>query len=232
MKLTTLVILISLFSSITMKSMITRSKRSNLSAYLSRFKFNFPNVNKHTVANNWGNGATIYLDRHNVNCDIGALTSFHYKRQGGTRFMYDYSCINPIGCSGGCAGKIRVLDKKKCKNMHTPFNILGKQYGKSTNFLDRHNLQCPVGMVMKGFKFQRKPPQVTYLYTCCPAKLKNCKTFKTKPTDYGDFSTIYLDRQMVSVSDRKTQAITGIHLTTDYKRHGYVYQISYCTING
>jgi len=244
----TIVIILTLFS-----CLICRRYKTSTARYLTRFSQSFTNIGKSTQVNDWGSGNTIYLDRHHINCGIGALTGFHYKRVGTPKFKYDYQCIEPKSCNKKCENKIKEKDKTRCKTHQTPLNDIVPEYGKATNYLDRHRLKCPVSYVLQSFRFARgKPPKVNlvskalqlfrlakkppgkayYHYTCCPAKLTNCKSFNTKDTSFGDFSTIYLDRQNVSVPDPKTQAITGFKLNTIYPKRGYTYTVDYCTVTG
>jgi len=204
----------------------------NMKRYMNRFGGPFPVKVLSTPVNDWGNSATIYLDRHNLDCKAGVMNWFHYKRNGNNKFNYEYGCAMPRKCDAFCEKKIRAIDSQKCKLLTTPANKIGNQNGKSTNYLDRHHLKCPTNYALQGFQFQRKQPNILFKYKCCPAKLTNCKTLDTPNSDFGDYGTIYLDRQRVSVPDPRTQAITGFQLHTDYKKHGYSYKLEYCTITG
>ena len=229
----TIAIILTLFS-----CLICRKYKMSTARYLTRFSQSFPNISKSTEKS-WASGKTTYLERHHINCGIGALTGFHYQRVGKIRIKYDYQCIYPKSCNKKCQDKIKEKDKTRCKTHQTPLNNI-----KSTNYLDRHRLKCPVSYVLQSFRFARKPrasfhlrqhastPKGYFHYTCCPAKLTNCKSFNTKATSYGDFSTHYLDKQNVSVPDPKTQAITGFKLNTSYPKHGYTYTVDYCTVTG
>jgi len=75
-------------------------------------------------------------------------------------------------------------------------------------------------------------PQVHYHFRCCPAKLLNCKSYSTTITDFGDYGTIYLDRQIVKVPNIFKQAMTGFKLNVDYGKHSYTYRVSYCDLVG
>ncbi len=215
---------------INISSRFTLTKRK-YQTYLRRF-WSWPTQKHNTPPNDEGRGATIYLDRHNVDCKTGALSGFHLQRVGGGKFKYDFTCIYPKDCKEPCQKKIEQIDKKKCKKISTPLNDLGNQFGKSTNYLDRHQLKCPVGFVMTQFHLQRKPPKIKYDYTCCPAKVKDCSAFNSKNSDFGDYANIYLDRQNIQTPSTDTQAITGFKLNTNYGAHAYTYTVSYCAVSG
>ena len=203
--------------------------------YLKRFS-NWPEEKKSTLSNDWGNSSTIFLDRHDVNCGIGALSGFRLTRQGETKYRYDYQCIMPQNCSDNCIANIKKVDQEKCKKLSTYPNILGtskgNEYGKSTNYLMLHNVNCPEGFILTQFHLRRKPPKIYYSFTCCPAVTKECKSILTSPSDYGDYGAIYLDRQNVQVPDPKAQAVTGFKLNTDYGKREYYYKVDFCVITG
>lgn len=211
------------------KNKVSKRKYSN---YLNRFRRDWPLQLKSTNANDWGNSATIFLDRHEVNCDIGAVTSFRLTRPKPDQISYNYKCIYPQNCKADCETAIKKLDTQKCIVKSTPVNDIGNEYGKSTNYLDRHYVKCDTGFVLTKFKFGRMPPKIKYDYTCCPAKVEACSSFNTGITDFGDYGSIYLDRQDLKAPDEKNQAITGFKLNTDYGKHGYSYTIDFCKVTG
>jgi len=203
----------------------------NLNAYMNRFN-DWPSKLLGTKEGDDGNGQTIYLDKHYVDCKIGALTKFVILRRKGKKIMISFQCIYPKACNKKCEANIVQLDKKKCKKKSTENNILGNQFGKSTQYLDRHKVQCDKNFVLKAFGLKRSPPKIHYEYECCPAKTKGCKSKWTKPTPYGDFGISNLSKQKVMVPNAKTFALTGFFLKVDYKKKAWNYNYSYCSVLG
>jgi len=221
-------LLITLLVNISSRLRITKKR---FTKYLNRFQ-DWPNHALATPDNDWGNSATIYLDRHNVDCGIGALASFQLKRPNAHKIKFDYKCILPKSCINDCQKNLEKIDGEKCKKLSTPANILGNETGKSINYLDRHTIKCPTGYVLTHFHLLRVPPKIKFDYTCCPATVKDCTTKNTTETDFVDYGIVYLERQNVEVPDIKTQALTGFKLHTDYGRHSYFYEMFYCTVIG
>jgi len=188
-------------------------------------------IKKFTALNDFGNGATIFMDRHNINCEFGVLVQYKFKKLGAQKFLYEYQCAIPEKCDNKCKSSIEELDKKLCKTLSTPDNAIGNELGKSTNYLDRHDVKCPPNFAMKGFRFERKSPKIRYSYTCCPAKLDNCKSLKTKETPFGDFSTETLAQQNIAVPD-KNAVITGFKMEVNYQKKKWLYRVDYCNILG
>jgi hypothetical protein len=164
-------------------SVYTRISSRSMKTYLNRFTSKKHHVvSKSTEANNWGNSATIYLDRHKIDCGIGALSQFQYKRIGSNKFKYDYKCLLPLKCNKKCEKKLQDFDKVKCMDMKTKPESIKTQEGKHTDELSKHKLVCPEEYVMTGFKMTRQNPNIRFDYKCCPAKTSNCKSKLTKLT--------------------------------------------------
>ncbi len=159
------------------------------------------------------------------------MSQFQYKKTDATHFHYEYSCLVPEGCDNDCKSQIEEIDKKSCKNLTTPLNILGEELGKSTNYLDRYNVKCPPNFSLKGFRLERNSPKVNYRFTCCPARLEKCSVLTTKATSFKDYSTGELEKQNI-VLKGKDQALTGFKLQVDYRTKSYSYKVNFCTITG
>lgn len=213
---------------------LKRTTVTSQSQYMNRYKWPVRGV--HSKANDWGGGRTIYLDRHRSDCDIGAISQFHYVRKKAfgkwTRFRYDTVCLMPTNCVNKCPASIRKLDQSMCKEMNTRPNILGVWGGLATNYLDRHYVKCPPRFVLTSFKMVTKNQRIHYNYKCCPSNITNCKSYNTKLQSYGNFSTIYLDRQVVKVPNVRTMAMTGFRLLANYKKKGFYYHVDYCDLRG
>ena len=109
------------------------------------------NINKDTGSNDWGGGNTIFLDRHNVNCDKNPIAKFRLVRPAGDKIRYDYTC-NSKQVSGACR------DANTGWNQESNMNI----------YLDRHDVKCDTGEVITQFKLNRDGQgKFRYDYKCC-----------------------------------------------------------------
>ena len=109
------------------------------------------NINKDTGSNDWGGGNTIFLDRHNVNCDKNPIAKFRLVRPAGDKIRYDYTC-NSKQVSGAC------------RDVNTGWN----QESNMNIFLDRHDVKCDTGEVITQFKLNRDGQgKFRYDYKCC-----------------------------------------------------------------
>jgi len=204
----------------------------SLTTYKNRFKW--PTKLTQTGANDWGNQATIYLDRHAVNCGIGALAQFHLRRPNIYQIRYDAMCIMPINCNRRCPQAVNRLDRRYCSYHNTPQNVLGNWVGLSTNYLDRHHVKCPRGKVLTYFvlKSNWNIRKIWYHYKCCPAATRNCRSYRTPLQSYGNMGNIFLDRQKVKVPNIRRQAMTGFRLLSVYNRQSFQYLVNYCDVTG
>ena len=109
------------------------------------------NINKDTGSNDWGGGNTIFLDRHDVNCDKNPIAKFRLARPADDKIRYDYTC-NSKKVSGAC------------RNADTGWN----EENSMNIYLDRHDVTCNAGEVITQFKLQRDGQgKFRYDYKCC-----------------------------------------------------------------
>jgi hypothetical protein len=172
-----------------------------------------------------GSGNVIYLDKHDVRCGSGrVLTSFKLNRTG-NNIRYQRSCLKHPGV------KSQTMNKETSWNLHNGS-------GGSTNYLDRHHVDCPTGFAIQRFQLKTSGSKIRYEYTCVAASLKNCNKVQTGKTDAGSsYENYYLDRQNVSVP-RNNQAMTGFRLLAHYKKNpwykkdtqSYSYEITVCDL--
>jgi hypothetical protein len=109
------------------------------------------NINKDTGSNDWGGGHTVFLDRHNVNCDKNPIAKFRLVRPEGHTIRYDYTC-NSKQVSGAC------------RDVNTGWN----QESNMNIYLDRHDVKCDTGEVITQFKLNRDGQgKFRYDYKCC-----------------------------------------------------------------
>ena len=134
---------------------------------------------KNTNANNWGNGNTVYLDRHNVDCETEGLQGFKLYRPRWNQIAYNYQC-------------------SKTQNYNSRFNKAtgwNAEGGGANIYLDRHNVNCGAHPLTR-FKLQRNGRgRYRYDFQCARAKHKGgCRKAVTPMNDEGNFWNIYLDR--------------------------------------
>ena len=224
--------IILLFSMLISSTLTHKEISMSLTMYRNRFKW--PTKLTRTGNNDWGNQATIYLDRHAVNCGIGAVSQFHLRRGTWNTIRYDIQCLMPINCDRRCPQAVKRLDRRYCSYHNTPQNVLGSWVGRSTNYLDRHHVKCPRGKVLTYFvlKSNWSIHKVWYHYKCCPASTRNCRSYKTPLQSYGNMGNIFLDRQKVKVPNIRRQAMTGFRLLSVYNRQSFQYLVNYCDVTG
>jgi len=165
------------------------------------------------------NGYIIYLDRHELDCDKGAISYFRmfreYKNGGGTdRVQYRYSCLNSSS-----------IGKSSLAN--TPYNGYSGRH--TINSLDEHDVRCPDGQVLQKFKLSRNPKgdKIRYDYKCAKADILCCKSHSSSMQDLGDKSVFYLDRQEAGQLDSMYWALAQFRLTSGSlgKQINYSYKL-------
>ena len=91
-----------------------------------------------TELNEYGNGNTVYLDRHDIECpSTHALSRIKLNKEG-EQINYDYICNN--------------ANLHDITQHETPLNDDGN--GKII-YLDRHNIQCPDGKYLNSVQLRR-----------------------------------------------------------------------------
>ena len=106
-----------------------------------------------TPANDWGQGNTVFLDRHNVQCPAGnVLNDWHVTRPSQDTIRIDYKCVPAPGLGN-------------CENLTTPWNDEG---GGNSVYLDRHAVQCPNNKMLTQWHLVRKGDGNYHIeYSCC-----------------------------------------------------------------
>lgn len=147
-----------------------------------------------------GDGSIYSLVNHNVACNRGeALNNFQLYRDGNSIF-YIYGCITSSAINGSDA-----------YTSSTSSDIIASNERQSSNYLDRHHVNCKSGYVLQGFKLNRDGNKINYGYTCVRANAQYCRFQDTDVTD-GEFGPIYyLDRQYVGFEDTD-KALSGFVL--------------------
>lgn len=131
-------------------------------------------------------GSIFALAQQNVACsDNEALSNFRYIK-GTNLVKYSYKCVKSDSITNNCQIKETIPNAIKDSDPKT-----------SLNYLDRHELDCGTGSVMRGYQLYKSGDKlIFYKYNCCFAALTECVDFKTDNTEGGEKSIIYLDRQV------------------------------------
>lgn len=177
--------------------------------------------NLHTQYNDWGNGSVYYLDRHYVHCpDNQALSYIKFNRPTPNKINYVFTCIR----SDSITLPVNV--------QYTEWNQTNGDY--STNFLDRHNVQCPKNFALAGFQLERNEKnssRIRYKFECIPIQSSCCKSKQTSFNDINNNESSYLDRHAMDVRDSlNNQVITGFKLNTKYAPNQIWYTYNYCVL--
>ena len=165
-----------------------------------------------------GVGNIFYLDRQDAKCSTGAMSYFQMHRSG-NNVRYYLSCLKSSAISDSATA------------LYTGFNATSGK--KCVNYLDRHNVVCPNGSVISGFKLERNPSntsQIRYRYYCKPAQTVCCNSFHSSKQDMGDKSIWYLDRQHIGMNDSKTHAMQQFRLRTSYNPDQMWYDYTMCKL--
>ena len=110
-----------------------------------------PSSSKSTGANDWGGGNTIYLDRHNVDCNGKPISNFKLARPKTNEISYDYGCVDYLG-------------KQQCRELDTGWN----QESSNAIYLDRHHVKCNPDEFLSQFRLARDGNgNFRYNYKCC-----------------------------------------------------------------
>jgi len=164
-------------------------------------------------------GSIFYLDRHEPYCSRGAITYFKLERRNrdSDDVRYRNTCVNSDAINIG-----------KISNGSTGYNTTSGKL--SINYLDRHNVMCEAGTVLRSFRMVRKPSdnsKIRYNYTCVAANTLCCKTYTTGKSDMADKSAYYLDRQGVGKENVRDWAMRRFKLNSSYKpdRISYTYEM-------
>jgi len=175
----------------------------------------------YTVTNSYqtsAGGNIFYLDRNLCSCNKGAIGYFQIQRSGDNLRYY-------TTCPKGSA----ITGPEMIK--YTNYNATNGD--KSVNFLDRHNMSCPANHVLRNFKLERNPSNMSnirYKYTCVAANVLCCKKATSSPQAMGDKTTFYLDRQQIGDHKGKNKAFSQLRLRTKYGPDQMWYEYKMCEL--
>ena len=164
-----------------------------------------------TKLNDSGQGNSVYLDRHTINCGKGIISQFKLNNNGKGKINYNATCIPDPNNS-------------EYTKHFTPLNDDGRG---NTVYLDRHNIDCKNQGLISRIKLVRggNAKKVGYKYTCKASGVKSCSNQSTPWNDKGAGKNVYLDRHNVSCPSGK--ALKRVKLTRDGKGK-YRYDYTCC----
>lgn len=161
-----------------------------------------------TPWNDSGNGNSVYLDRHDINCpNKSALSKFQMANKDGKQIQYQYSCL-------------AAVDFQDAVPNSTPPNDDG---GGNTIYFDRHAVMCPTGSAVNEWHLIRPTAnKIAFNYKCVPVPgLQKCEEKTTPFNDEGGGNSLYLDRHNVNCDNKM---LTSFRLVRNGKgQYQYVY---------
>jgi len=166
-------------------------------------------VNKNTPNNDFGGGNTIFLDRHNIECDNkGVLNRLKLERPSNNSIRYAYNCKNSDNIS-------------VARYLSTSYNDEG--HGNSI-YLDRHHVSCPSDTALSRLQLQRDGKgKYRYDYRCSHyPSAGRCSNRSTPNNDWGNGNMIFLDRHDVKCNPN--EVLTSVRLvrpTSNTIRYNY-----------
>jgi len=119
--------------------------------------------------------STMVLSEHEISCDSGGLSSLQLKRDG-SKYKYQYGCINGIDTSGN------VIEK-----LNTETTAESGQVGA----LSGQVIDCGDKMIKSAqllYQDLELPGKIAYSYSCLPTPLNTsmCETKTTNPSAISD----------------------------------------------
>lgn len=151
-----------------------------------------------------------------------AISGFEFIKDPNLKDFYRYN----VEC---LTNKRRITNE--CKNYSTPKSFINQDRFKSIHYLDRHNVQCPNGEVLRNFKHVQANSineilQIYIHYTCCKAQIVYKFKNRNLKTRLGDYSLKYLLNQKINLGP--DEVLSGFHLETywDTNELAYSYEVS------
>jgi len=176
-------------------------------------------VDKYTSWNDAGDGNTVYLDRHRLNCGGAgnAMKMFKLERRRPNRIRYKYTCCQLS--AGTCSTRKKTND----------YTIDG---GGKVVYLDRQRVSCTSTGLINEFWLSRNSghDRYRYEYYCCDTSISlRCYDSSTPYTAEGDRTNYYLDRQTVSCN--RGYFLQSFRLKRNPGRTHMKYDIRCCRLN-
>ena len=146
---------------------------------------------KATGVNDYGQGRTFYLDRHNIDCDGRPIIDLELVKTDNT-INYNYKCANE---------PLKPTDL--AIQRQTPINDAGNG---ANVYLDRHLIQCPAEQILSNIKLNSHYPpdassQIGYNYRCgsmpskvyeVPNHLPHTQSWLYMPLIYCNFADVII----------------------------------------
>jgi hypothetical protein len=162
-------------------------------------------------------GSIFALTKHKVSCDEKhAISQFQLRRENG-QIRYDYKCIYSIQISDECTSYSTAVNETRTSDSN-----------KSGNYLDRHNVNCPLGSVLSAFQLMRSgSTSIYYDYKCCKANIVAYGEITTSTEDAGDFQSYNLSK--INLDATASNALTRFKLTINSNKDWF-YSASICKL--
>ena len=151
-----------------------------------------------TLANDWGQGNSIFLDRHTVDCDDDGLNQFKLGRPQDHQINYSYKCLEGINSPAN-------INKDTGANDGGEGNII---------FLDRHTVDCGDKPIARFVLAIPAEGEIRYDYTCNSKTVSGaCRDANTGWNEVGEGNSVFLDRHDVKCN--ADEVITQFKLNLD-----------------
>ena len=151
---------------------------------------------KSTPVNDYGGGATIFLDRHTPDCGNQPFNSLKLNRPSDTTMKFDYTCSTGGNLSNPVQQSIPPQEDG----------------GASTIYLDRQNIQCPADSALTKLHLTRPSGStISFDYSCAKnATPLNCRQLTTTPRP-GD-GTEGTQSLMSDIKCNNDEVLSRIHV--------------------
>ena len=139
---------------------------------------------KTTTWNDFGNGNSVYLARHNIDCGTSSLLSeLSLATDSKKRIQYKYKCCPDTSKAG----------------VSTRWTGLNDSGNGQISLLDRHNVDCPTGLLTQAkLEKSKDGKKYRYKYGCKELQSKDCTKYNTGWNIKGEGEkNIYLERHKI-----------------------------------
>lgn len=160
-----------------------------------------------TPENDWGQGHTVFLDRHDVSCeDKGVLKSLKLIHPKEDQINYEFSCIG-----------LPDMEGTEVKQKGTQPTEDG---GGNVIYLDRHDLNCDEnGTALSQFRYNNN---ITYGYRC--KKVPSMTTCRDVNTEWKEHDTKNISLINHNIKCGDDEALTRMKLETKDNKIRYIYK--------
>ncbi len=168
-------------------------------------------INFNTPANDDGEGAIVYLDRHDVECPVShVLQGFDVFRPTDRTISIKYRCIRLQTLTDG------VGDYSASTGWTNDFNnLISRKF--SADRIQHIPVACNNNYALKSFKLESRTTlftEIRFKYVCTPLKMINCSSDSTSERDCYDGQNFTLSN--VGFFLGSFNVLTGFKLDVSY----------------